>query len=43
MVTCGLPQRVIRVMTEAVDFLVHRVEVVLLMDASGSKSNVLAG
>ena len=40
---CGLPQRVIRVMTEALDFLVCRLEVDLLMDVSDSKSKVLAG
>jgi hypothetical protein len=41
--TCGLPQTVIRIMIEALDFLVYKLEVDLLMDVSGSKSKVLAG
>ncbi len=40
---CGLPQRIIRILIEALDFLVTQLEVELRMQVSDSKSKVLAG
>ncbi len=40
---CGLPEKVIRIMVQALDYLVDRLENTLGMDVSQAKSKVIAG
>ena len=40
---CGVPQRIIAIMIQVIDFVVEELEVRLLMEVSAKKSKVLAG